>query len=87
VSGSYKGPNEQTEPSLAVDPATNTRFLSDYAQKTISISNASSNSLICKIKSEDAPSRIAFDTKHGVLYILDTESHSLEGVSKNNDIK
>jgi DNA-binding beta-propeller fold protein YncE len=83
-SGTPKDPYEWSESSLDIDPATNRLFLSSHDKKLISIFDISNNTLIDKIYSEVAPSRIAFNTHHKVLYVLDTESESLARVSNNN---
>jgi DNA-binding beta-propeller fold protein YncE len=75
-SGTSKDPYEWSECSLDIYPATNRLFLSSHDKKLISIFDISNNTLINKIDSEVAPSRIAFDTQHNVLYVLDTESES-----------
>lgn len=85
VSGTPKDPYEWSESSLDIDPTANRLFLSNHDEKLISIFDISNNTLIDKITSQVAPSRIAFDTQHKVLYILDTETESLARVSNNNE--
>jgi DNA-binding beta-propeller fold protein YncE len=84
VSGTPKDPYEWSESSLDIDPTANRLFLSNHDKKLVSIFDISNSTLIDKINSQVAPSRIAFDTQHKVLYILDTESESLARVSNNN---